>query len=84
MQLRPGHSPTDTLFWDAERRILIGGDHLIKHISSNPLLSRPLDGGPGRTRSLVRPTSRACARTRELPAEIVLSGHGEPVTEHAS
>ena len=32
-------------------RILIAADHLIKHISSNPLISRPLDdrrgGGPG-------------------------------------
>jgi glyoxylase-like metal-dependent hydrolase (beta-lactamase superfamily II) len=37
---RPGHSPTDTVFLDADRRLLIGGDHLIKHISSNPLLSR--------------------------------------------
>ena len=40
---RPGHSPSDTVFWDAERRILIAADHLIKHISSNPLISRPLD-----------------------------------------
>ena len=38
---RPGHSPSDTVFWDAERRILIAADHLIKHISSNPLIARP-------------------------------------------
>ena len=40
---RPGHSPSDTIFHDAERRIVLGADHLIKHISSNPLISRPLD-----------------------------------------
>ena len=41
---RPGHSPSDTVFWDERRRILIAADHLIAHISSNPLIARPLDG----------------------------------------
>ena len=41
VQHRPGHSPSDTLFWDAERGILICADHLIAHISSNPLLVAP-------------------------------------------
>ncbi|HYI98174.1 MAG TPA: MBL fold metallo-hydrolase, partial [Thermoleophilaceae bacterium] len=40
---RPGHSPSDTIFHDDERKIVLGADHLIKHISSNPLISRPLD-----------------------------------------
>src|SRR4051794_19882026 len=40
---RPGHSPSDTIFHDAERKIVLGADHLIKHISSNPLIARPLD-----------------------------------------
>jgi glyoxylase-like metal-dependent hydrolase (beta-lactamase superfamily II) len=79
---RPGHSPSDTLFWDAERQILIAGDHLIAHISSNPLISRPLDGSAGRTRSLIDYVA-SMKRTRELPAEIVLPGHGEPITDHA-
>ena len=57
VQLRPGHSPSDTVFWDAERRILIAADHLIKHISSNPLISRPLDGSDERTPGAGRPTS---------------------------
>lgn len=39
---RPGHSPSDTVFWDEASGELFGGDHLIKHISSNPLISRPL------------------------------------------
>jgi glyoxylase-like metal-dependent hydrolase (beta-lactamase superfamily II) len=82
---RPGHSPTDTVFWDSERRILIGGDHLLAHISSNPLLSRPLDGEPstGRPHALLRYMASMRA-TRELPAEVVLTGHGEPVLDHAA
>ena len=81
VQHRPGHSPSDTLFWDERRRILIAADHLIAHISSNPLLSRPLDGSGERPRALLR-YLESLRRTRELPAEIVLPGHGEPVTDH--
>jgi glyoxylase-like metal-dependent hydrolase (beta-lactamase superfamily II) len=43
---RPGHSPSDTAFWDEATGELFGGDHLIKHISSNPLLSKPLERLP--------------------------------------
>ena len=75
VQHRPGHSPSDTVFWDEERRILIAADHLIKHISSNPLISRPLDGSSKRTQALVA-YLESLKKTRELPAEIVLSGHG--------
>jgi glyoxylase-like metal-dependent hydrolase (beta-lactamase superfamily II) len=80
---RPGHSPSDTVFWDAERRILIAADHLIAHISSNPLIARPLDGGTERTQALVT-YIESMRKTRELPAEIVLSGHGEPIVDHVA
>jgi glyoxylase-like metal-dependent hydrolase (beta-lactamase superfamily II) len=43
---RPGHSPSDTVFWDEASGELFGGDHLIKRISSNPLLSKPLERLP--------------------------------------
>jgi glyoxylase-like metal-dependent hydrolase (beta-lactamase superfamily II) len=85
---RPGHSPSDTLFWDAERGLLIGGDHLIAHISSNPLVSRPLGGrsgepGDGRPRALMT-YLRSLADTRAMPIDVVLPGHGEPVTDHVA
>jgi glyoxylase-like metal-dependent hydrolase (beta-lactamase superfamily II) len=78
---RPGHSPSDTVFWDEDRRILIAADHLIAHISSNPLISRPLDGSGERPQALVT-YIESMRRTREMPAVIVLSGHGEPITDH--
>ncbi|HEX2412635.1 MAG TPA: MBL fold metallo-hydrolase [Solirubrobacteraceae bacterium] len=85
VQHRPGHSPSDTLFWDSESATLIGGDHLIKHISSNPLISRPLGGRSGepggRPRALMMYID-SLRETRELPADAVLAGHGEPVTDH--
>jgi glyoxylase-like metal-dependent hydrolase (beta-lactamase superfamily II) len=83
---RPGHSPSDTLYWDEASGTLIGGDHLIGHISSNPLISRPVGGrsgepGDGRPRALMM-YLRSLRETREMPAKIVLPGHGDPVTDH--
>jgi glyoxylase-like metal-dependent hydrolase (beta-lactamase superfamily II) len=80
---RPGHSVMDTVFWDAEREIGFVGDHLLPHISSNPIIARPLDGSPGRTRSLAT-YIESMAKTRELPAGAILfPGHGEPIDDHA-
>jgi glyoxylase-like metal-dependent hydrolase (beta-lactamase superfamily II) len=80
---RPGHSPSDTLFWDEQRRILFAADHLLAKVSSNPLVSRPLDGSPQRTQALVSYID-SMRKTREMPAEIVLPGHGDPVVDHVA
>lgn len=87
---RPGHSPSDTVFWDERRQVLIGGDHLLQRISSNPLVARPLDDtGDGDPAAAVEARPQALrsymaslAATREMPVRYVLSGHGEPVVEH--
>jgi glyoxylase-like metal-dependent hydrolase (beta-lactamase superfamily II) len=78
---RPGHSPSDTIFWDEDRGILIGGDHLLPHISSNALASRPLsaDGEPSKPLLTYMDSMRA---TLDLAAELVLPGHGDPITDH--
>src|SRR3954470_16486921 len=51
VQHRPGHPPTDTLLWDSDRRILLAADHLIAHVSSNALITRPSDGSDERPKS---------------------------------
>lgn len=84
---RPGHSPSDTVFWDAARGMLLGGDHLLAHISSNPLVTRPLDGDASSAEGRERPQAlrsyvASLEATRELPVRIVLPGHGGPVTDH--
>ncbi len=78
---RPGHSPSDTVFHDPERRILIAADHLLGHISSNPLITRPPEGSSERPQALVTYLASLSA-TREMNVELVLPGHGEPVTDH--
>jgi glyoxylase-like metal-dependent hydrolase (beta-lactamase superfamily II) len=80
---RPGHSPTDTVFHDRDRRILIAGDHLLGHISSNPLITRPTDGSTERAQALVA-YLRSLEATRAMDVELVLPGHGDPITDHRS
>jgi glyoxylase-like metal-dependent hydrolase (beta-lactamase superfamily II) len=78
---RPGHSPTDTVFHDAEGRTLIAADHLLGHISSNPLITRPVDGSNERPQALVT-YLRSLEATREMDVDLVLPGHGDPITDH--
>jgi glyoxylase-like metal-dependent hydrolase (beta-lactamase superfamily II) len=72
---RPGHSSTDTLFFDRERREAIGGDHLLARISSNPLASKDL---PQALVAYLR-SLRSTQAMEDL--DTVLPGHGEVVTE---
>jgi glyoxylase-like metal-dependent hydrolase (beta-lactamase superfamily II) len=78
---RPGHSPTDTIFLDGERKMLLAADHLLAHISSNPLITRPRDGSTERPKALVTYLESLRA-TREMDLDLVLPGHGDPITEH--
>jgi glyoxylase-like metal-dependent hydrolase (beta-lactamase superfamily II) len=84
---RPGHSPSDVILHDPERRIVIGGDHLLSRISSNPLISRPLDAdaeasGVGRRPHALETYNASLRATRALDVGLVLGGHGPPVTDH--
>jgi glyoxylase-like metal-dependent hydrolase (beta-lactamase superfamily II) len=88
---RPGHSPSDTIFHDDERGIVLGADHLIKHISSNPLISRPLeadlndgDDPPERPHALEIYIESLRATRAMDNVDVVLAGHGQPVTDHVA
>jgi glyoxylase-like metal-dependent hydrolase (beta-lactamase superfamily II) len=95
---RPGHSPSDTVFYDAERRMLIAGDHLLARISSNPLVSRPLNAPPAPGSGAVAGTDdgadhrphalidyiASMEATRGMAADLVLAGHGPPVLDHGA
>jgi len=84
---RPGHSPSDTIFLDESRGILLAADHLIAHISSNPLLARPLgaeiDPSAPRPRALITYMASLEA-TRAMDLALVLPGHGPPISDHVA
>ena len=79
--LRPGHSPTDTIFVDERGERAIVGDHLIAHISSNPILHRPLEGpvDPLDPPQRLVEYLASMRKTSELGLEHALPGHGEAV-----
>ncbi len=81
---RPGHSPTDTVL--ASDGVLIAGDHLLEHISSNPVAHVPI-GAPGpaglaaspeRPRTLVTYAASLRATAADDSGELILPGHGDP------
>ena len=81
---RPGHSPSDIVLHDHERGILLAADHLIRHISSNPLISRPLDEGPDAERPHALESYLASMRATQAMdgVSLVLTGHGDPISDH--
>lgn len=84
---RPGHSTSDTVFHDREARVLIGGDHLLAHVSSNAVISEPLNAAEEEADPTLRLTPlrdyrASLALTREMDLDVVLGGHGEPVADH--
>jgi glyoxylase-like metal-dependent hydrolase (beta-lactamase superfamily II) len=85
---RPGHSPSDTIFHDARRGIVLGADHLIKHISSNPLIARPLeapiDGADPPDRPHALETYMHSLRATRAMDDVELILPGEPVTGHVA
>ena len=81
---RPGHSPSDTVFHDEDSGELLGGDHLILKISSNPLIARPLDGSTGERPQALRIYLDSLAATREMELARVWPGHGDPVEDHVA
>ncbi|HUH81696.1 MAG TPA: MBL fold metallo-hydrolase [Solirubrobacteraceae bacterium] len=84
---RPGHSPSDTVFYDEGRSTLLAADHLIAHISSNPLLARPLGHEPdpdGPRPQALLTYMASLERTREMDLDLVLPGHGRPIRDHVA
>jgi glyoxylase-like metal-dependent hydrolase (beta-lactamase superfamily II) len=68
----PGHTAGHICLHDAERRVLISGDHVLDPISPNVSFSRP---------DLVNPMGayvRSLRKVGALDADLVLPAHGEP------
>lgn len=73
-----GHAQSHLSFWSEKTGILIGGDHIIEKISSNPLIEPPLIKENGRPKSMLQ-YNAALKRIQSLPVEKVYSGHGNEV-----
>jgi glyoxylase-like metal-dependent hydrolase (beta-lactamase superfamily II) len=76
----PGHSPGLLCFYRAEKKILFTGDHLIKEITPNPVLSVPEGGPPFRYPSL-RDYLASLEKIQKMDIDLLLPGHGEEIED---
>ncbi|CAB4879480.1 MAG: MBL fold metallo-hydrolase [Actinobacteria bacterium] len=85
--LRPGHSPTDMIFVEASTGLMIGGDHLLPKVSSNPVLSRRVDiDAPADTLERFRSLPayvESLRATEKMDLGRILPGHGPVFEGHA-
>lgn len=76
----PGHAPGSVCFVDPSDAIEFTGDHVIQHITPNPLLTLAPGTEDERTRSL--PTYLDSLREiRATEAEVGHSGHGDRISD---
>ncbi|MFE6169598.1 MBL fold metallo-hydrolase [Viridibacillus arvi] len=73
-----GHAQSHLAFWHKEKKAMIGGDLLIGHISSNPLIEPPLNPKAKRAKSLLQQNA-SLKKLLTLPIEVLYSGHGEEI-----
>ena len=73
----PGHTPGVCCLYDRGHRLLFSADHLLEHVSPNPLieLSEPESFKPLIT------YFESLEKVRALPIDLVLPGHASPFAE---
>jgi len=77
----PGHSGGLICLYQPERQVLISSDHLLRDISSNPIVDLPAAGQSEPPRRLVQYLSQL-RRVAELDVVVALPGHGPPILDH--
>jgi glyoxylase-like metal-dependent hydrolase (beta-lactamase superfamily II) len=74
----PGHAQSHIVLYRERDGVMIGGDLLLAHISSNPLLEPSLDGTE-RPKALVQ-YRQSLQRLLDYDISVLLPGHGPNVT----
>ena len=77
----PGHAESHLSFYDEKEHLLIAGDLLLKHISSNPLLEPPVNPSMERPKPLLN-YRKSMLRLLDYEIKQVLPGHGEIFSGH--
>jgi glyoxylase-like metal-dependent hydrolase (beta-lactamase superfamily II) len=77
----PGHTPGLCCLYDRDHRLLFSADHLLEHVSPNPLIDLRPQGEPSSFKPLVS-YFESIERTRVLAIDLVLPGHAAPFSAH--
>ncbi|WP_377888633.1 MBL fold metallo-hydrolase [Alkalihalobacillus sp. R86527] len=76
----PGHAQSHISLLHERSGTMIAGDHLIKNISSNPILEPPYDNCTERPKPLLQQRDSYKKTVKVKPA-FVYTGHGEPIDD---
>ncbi|WP_019154406.1 MBL fold metallo-hydrolase [Robertmurraya massiliosenegalensis] len=74
----PGHAQSHIGLYREKDHCYIGGDHLIAHVSPNPILEPPISGELDRPKPLLQYIA-SLKKLLEIPMSLVYSGHGEEI-----
>lgn len=77
----PGHTGGQICLYQPDSRTLLSSDHLLKSITSNPLLEPPEREETERRHSLTEYLV-SLRRVAEMDVAEALPGHGEPIRDH--
>ncbi len=77
----PGHTGGLICLYQRERGLLLSSDHLLRDVSSNPIVDPPPPGKHERPRRLVEYIEQL-RRAAELDVILALPGHGPIITDH--
>jgi glyoxylase-like metal-dependent hydrolase (beta-lactamase superfamily II) len=73
----PGHTPGLCCLYERDHRLLFSADHLLEHVSPNPLIELGHEGEPSLFKPLVS-YFESIERVRALEVDLVLPGHAAP------
>jgi glyoxylase-like metal-dependent hydrolase (beta-lactamase superfamily II) len=76
----PGHAGDMLCFYEPESRVLLASDHLLRDVSSNPLIENPTNPGEERPRRLLD-YLREMQRIAALDVRIAYPGHGDSIAD---
>ncbi len=77
----PGHSPGLCCFYETKNKVLFSGDHLLRHITPNPLISFDRKGlWDHRYKSLVE-YKASLEKVSKLDIKYVFTGHGDYIED---
>jgi glyoxylase-like metal-dependent hydrolase (beta-lactamase superfamily II) len=74
----PGHAQSHISLFREEDGVLLAGDHILAHISPNPLLEPPLIAGGERPKPQLQ-YNASLKKLRDYPIDHVYTGHGAEV-----
>jgi glyoxylase-like metal-dependent hydrolase (beta-lactamase superfamily II) len=73
-----GHAQSHLSFWREKDGTLLAGDHVLAHISPNPLLEPSFEEGVERTKPLLQ-YNDSLKKLLDYPISIAYTGHGDEV-----